>query len=92
MLIQEKEYSHIRFGLVKLIFNDVMNELIWDSLTDEEIVETLQNQLKLLNFETSVRIDDKTNGLNVTIQVDLGEETGVMDCHVVHTGQLQNFK
>jgi hypothetical protein len=25
MLIQEKEYSHIRFGLVKLIFNDVMN-------------------------------------------------------------------
>ena len=88
MLIQEKEYSHIRFGLVKLIFNDVMNELIWDSMTDEEIVETLQNQLKLLNFETSVRIDDRTNGLNVTIQVDLGEETGVMDCQVLRTGEF----
>ena len=86
MLIQEKEYSHIRFGLVKLIFNDVMNELIWDSLTDSKIVETLQNQLKLLNFETFVRVDDKTNGLNVTIQVDLGEETGVMDFQVLRTG------
>jgi hypothetical protein len=88
MLIQEKEYSHIRFGLVKLIFNDVMNELIWDSLTDSKIVETLQNQLKLLNFETSVRVDDKTNGLNVTIQVDLGEETGVMDFQVLRTGEF----
>jgi hypothetical protein len=88
MLIQEKEYSHIRFGLVKLIFNDVMNELIWDSLTDSKIVETLQNQLKLLNFETFVRVDDKTNGLNVTIQVDLGEETGVMDFQVLRTGEF----
>jgi len=89
-MFKEKEYSNIRFGLVKLIANDTFSEVIWDSLTDEEVIKTIQNQLSLLNFKTSVSIDDRTNGLNVSIQVDLGDETGIITCNVVPSGQLQN--
>jgi len=90
-MFQEKEYSNIRFGLVKLIANDLMIDMIWDSLTDEEIIEKFEKQLMLLSFHTSPVIEDRTNGLHVSIYVDLGNgETGVVKCHVVPTGELSN--
>jgi hypothetical protein len=88
-MFQEKEYSNIRFDLVRLIANDLMVNMTWDSLTDEQIIKIFEKQLMLLGFYTCPIIENRTNGLHLSIKFELDDGNyGVINCHIVPTSDM----